>query len=1595
MNMLASGFANFINGIFANWQFLLFAIGAVLLLLTILFRKFRLTALILALVAVAIGGVLIVDLVIQAVNWDLPDLVAFLVKWVPTVLFTATVLLATLIGVTRGLRKSLILLVHEVVLAAVCITAYAVLVSQPSVNTLMLKVVDTFMGGNGSLKRALGVTADCRGIKEVFVEWLPTVIKGDFSIMLNESKAYIYTLADLIYHVAFALLLYIIFLILDFIMYIVYHCCYSERKYKAKIQQRYSENKVDRRYSKHRLGGGVVGLMRGVVIGLISLSFLGTAFYVVAGRGEGKLKDFDFGDSNVNEYYSVYRSIESYGTHGIFKILNSISSTEDVPYYLFAADLVFSGELNDEELGITDNVVFRDELSAYTDFARDTMALLIKYGGDKLTPLINGKATDSAFNTVVDVMSDEMFRAEFNDLINEFDSRTYIINFALSFVNAALANIDDMSFAPSVSADNRELLKIMFTKGYLSDTIPDEKALKYVSGSLEITAVQPYINVSRLVNKKDIQIIFNIVLDVLGEKITTTDEVLKLVGDILPEVKKISLLNENRAEELDPVLGRLYCYAANRYLTEEGSAGVRYADIYADNIEWVGEINSLIGVAESSLNLYDNISSSSQPLEMLVAIFDKNNNAYNENIAYYDNIAKGVLKSRILGKTLSTSRIYTLIEKGLSSVFKDPYLPEDIVYESTFDQDGNLVQAGEMFNVLNGLGAVGKCGTILPYLVDFNSNDDLEPLLKELSAVIGNKDEYGYSVADYLVQSKLLRSAVSAAMLKHGGEYVHVPVAALETAQGGQPVNYIKQSELTVLFTNLPELVEFIVPVLSDDNADMKAIIAEFVEKPVFERLLNESTVFEGTVALHLVDALKDDETVVISQSLKTDLDGWVTVAGRNGELKNLLAALETVNIKVGELLGEDFDTDKITDGLTALSIADLDKCLKSSVLHYTISRYITDETNDYGSLKLIVPAAAQKQLSGDVLPALVKNDEVAYILQLLKEFDLSAESEIDVSTVLVNLVKNKQLLEKSYILSASVVYSLVENEDVKEMLELPAEYTEAATAERLKKLSSANPWKKEIVRLVNALDEIMGISVSDDFTFDEDKLSVSVKSFLKTMNDKVSVGSDVTRLKVCYSSEIMRVSITARLDELLADSEIDQSLMYGAKSGGNYTETELSSLSNVLNTFEIDVDDIDAENLTGKIKEKVLKLNEPGKTPGKTMLNEVYPSVIFTGILSSELDDVLLRDTDEEGNPDPKIDEKILSQIKGGTTRYSEPLIADLIDSINGLGVENFDQLSDLDVETVKEHKDNIDVVCKSLIVRGVFTKQISENNTLGADHPLAYETDIKIVKTNEIDSIVNLGDKLDDVESTYFDEVSLAQIRKNLFYTDGTVKSYLILRALSDSIKDSSQLLVNRELIDRYECIDSREVWLLCDAFIALFGEEATVNSVTEENGIRYPRGEARTAALSSEIVCAKLTEQFRTRSEGKVYVSGANVSEFVDYRTKTSNYLLSNGELTALFSALDIVNVGEESGSFAIPVRFNINNLVGYYQSACLDELFVSDVIRYKICDTVVSMSGGEETYEEEAVEIKNGVTETVKALTWEQIEVYIAGYVQIFG
>ena len=80
----------------------------------------------------------------------------------------------------------------------------------------------------------------------------------------------------------------------------------------------------------------------------------------------------------------MYRSLDEYGTKGIIKILNTVRDSKDVPFYLYITDLIFSGRLVDENLGIDENIKFRDELTGYVGFAKNVATLVMKYGGDTM-----------------------------------------------------------------------------------------------------------------------------------------------------------------------------------------------------------------------------------------------------------------------------------------------------------------------------------------------------------------------------------------------------------------------------------------------------------------------------------------------------------------------------------------------------------------------------------------------------------------------------------------------------------------------------------------------------------------------------------------------------------------------------------------------------------------------------------------------------------------------------------------------------------------------------------------------------------------------------------------------------------------------------------------------------------------------------------------------------------------------------------------------------------------------------------------------------------------------------------------------------------
>ena len=591
MNAFAS-IAQLVEIAVAHWDISLIVLVAFTVLFIWLFKGIRggikatIAALVLGAIAIAVG------LAIQLVGRGITQTIAFAIAWVPTVLFLLIVLISTLVGARRGFRKSFILAVQAFVAAGICIGLFFFCITGDTVDSALLSLVNTIMGGEHALQNTLMVSAECETLRECLAEFIPSLFSfgSEISMLLQENGAYVMTLADLVYRLAIAVVLWLVYFLLVFIFYIVYAIAYPERKYRRKREMAFAEGKVDCSYKRHRLGGGIVGLVRGLVVGLITMSFIGSIFFIAAGgTGEGDLADRDFGDNEANFYYSIYRSVESYGAQGIFKVLGSVRDLDDSPYYLFAADLVFSGGLDDDLNDVHATVRFRKELGAYTGFAKDTITLLMRCGEDRIEEALNTGDSGKIMDAVVDVMKEPEFRAEFENLVDNFDSQTYIINLSLAMAGTIVAHIDEMSFASSLGANNTELLKILFQRGYLSETIPDERELRESLGAATTDDpfnIQPYLSVNHLFDKRDARTVLHIALGFLANEYSTSTP-LELVKKILPELEGLSILGTSRKGEVNPVLGRLYCFLENTYLTDEGQDGITHSEIKAQNISWV------------------------------------------------------------------------------------------------------------------------------------------------------------------------------------------------------------------------------------------------------------------------------------------------------------------------------------------------------------------------------------------------------------------------------------------------------------------------------------------------------------------------------------------------------------------------------------------------------------------------------------------------------------------------------------------------------------------------------------------------------------------------------------------------------------------------------------------------------------------------------------------------------------------------------------------------------------------------------------------------------------------------------------------------
>lgn len=858
-------------------------------------------------------------------------LIHFLIMWVPSLLFIFIIATAIIWGMIRGFRKSLILAIQAAIIFIACIIIYITVVNIEQLDSKMYNNINHVLNSMGvnDLPTILNIDANCNGLKDVIAQ---LIIKNvdygtGFELVVKENGAYLATIVNIVYHILFAFLIYYLYLFLIFIMYIIYIIFYPERRYKRKRTNKYQKGLIDKPYSRHFLLGGVVGAIRGGVYGLIVMSFIGSLFFIIGGGvGERKYQDYedvDFKDqnslniNNLNLYYKIYKNINSYGSNGIFKVLNLVKDKNDVPYYLYAADLVLQGGLSDEELGIEENIYLRQEIGAYTEFASNTFNLLMKYGSSQIVDYIN-KQSDKAsiYDVIIEIMKDDNFQTEFEALINDFDAQTYFINFGLSLLNSLVYHINDINVFSNIDPVVKDIITILFTS--------DDGFKIY-----------------NLLNKNDVTNLVSTVLNLISldvkidpNKDQTQTMVSKVVayGDtVVEQICKLSVLNDqNKAQSFNRVLENLYNYFANTITLQTqpqtiSTLALKATNLNSSQINWIEELKSLLNVGLSSFKLADRVFS----LGSIFTLFKDSNPNLQSDEVLYDEVLKGLGDSKLLAVVLSLSKVKTLLYDMVYDILPNATIPSNIEYANVYDDEGNLVSYGEIYNLFSSIKTILKTDggeSLFKGLANLN-----EDTIKEVSLLLNEKVDDNL-VIDELLKSKILRYSLSSLMLDttlSNNLVLTIYVPAKSTYLGDDDVILINDDDLKKFVTSLPSFID----IIKKDNTSVNSIVYD--DQLLY--IMADSCIIEGTISKLVLDKIKEQDAIDMPKSL-LDVENWLSNDdNNNGEIIKMILGIRASNV----------DVDSLNIASVTLNNEAVETMLNSSVLYFTISKQIINTLNE------------------------------------------------------------------------------------------------------------------------------------------------------------------------------------------------------------------------------------------------------------------------------------------------------------------------------------------------------------------------------------------------------------------------------------------------------------------------------------------------------------------------------------------------------------------------------------------------------------------------------------------------------------------------
>ena len=983
------------------------------------------------------------------------------VFFVPTFLFIAIVLVGTLVGFIRGFRSSIFRFVIMIFAVIFAIIFFTIIVSDGG------KVFYNSLLAIGiNLEEKLGVSVSNPNMLSVLEEYILKLVAekaGGYDQIAIEIYPQIAVWAEMSLRFCAFLVSLVCYLIVLFILNVFYFIFFREGKYKKKT---ISRNKV---YKKHRILGGGVGLVRGLITGLVTFSFLGWILFSVTG-GREENDEVKFTDPELSEIYDMNNMVKTFGNTGIFKLLNNYKNSDNVPFYLFFADAVISGKTTDYN-GDEYRVNGSNELGSIAGIANDLLDLLGKYGGEELTiAIVSGKDPDAALKLMEKLFDNENFNLELEAIIDNYQSTEYLKNMTKIAISSVTKNFELV--VNNLNLENKELANNIL--GFYDAMFGDVDSNDYLAPADIVTFDDAKLLLKSVINSApEVIDILNYTVenksenDKLSFYVNTTNLGLEAFSTFYSGVENMSFWNGNadKSKKMNGIISRGINYAFSIAIDKNN---IEYENPFeGQEFDWINEINAVDDTFSSITGLTNLMvleeKNSGSMAKAIENVFSENYSKKQEVDANFSVMVDNVNKYESVNVLFNSDFIYGYLETTLEKFYKveEIVIPRDINWTDEV-VDGALVP-GELRILLNSLRVACSKG-IIQYISPGVDYKDIN-VIKGITNIMNSSYDNNQSLLEYLLESKIIYYGCSISMQNVNLSSFEIITPDLACANNGM----IKKEEIKNIFNSASIILNKIdsLDIFTEDPTK----VIELLKDEEVKSSINKSDVLVATASNYIVKATKNNE----------DLGKYITIPARydysiegvdmniiyeawKPEFSNILNSLEYFDIN--KLVSN--DPNYIVE-LLNIEEEKLDVILLSNIIWCSVGNIL--ENMDLGELSFVIPNTVEE--SFDDITVITKNEiknvfnaaaKVIYVKDNSLAYNLDAITE------------NKDTMLKTDIIHATVInYFLnLSNNGANEYIKIP-EYLSECDFENFENSNwygnSINEY--EVYKIITAIDEL------------------------------------------------------------------------------------------------------------------------------------------------------------------------------------------------------------------------------------------------------------------------------------------------------------------------------------------------------------------------------------------------------------------------------------------------------------------------------------------------------------------------------------------